>query len=132
MRPNKPVRSAPPPSPARLSGTSADRIALKGDGSYRVLGVAELVWIEAVGHRTRVHTLGESLVVHMSLRQLEGRLSPAGFLRIHRSCIVNPAYVAELQPKSNGDMFVRLADGRKLTLSRTRRLEAASLLAGMT
>lgn len=111
---------------------AANRIALKGEGSYRVLAVSEIVWVEAVGHRTRVHTIGESLVVRMSLRHLEDRLSPAGFLRIHRSCMVNPAFVAELQPKSNGDMSVRLKGGRELTLSRTRRLEAASLLAGMT
>jgi len=55
------------------------------------------------------------------MHDLEGRLDPAKFVRIHRSIIVNLDRIKEMQPHFNGDYIVVLDDGRQLRLSRTRR-----------
>jgi two-component system LytT family response regulator len=55
------------------------------------------------------------------MNDLEGRLDPAKFVRIHRSVIVNLERIKEMHPHFNGDYVVVLEDGRQLRLSRTRR-----------
>ena len=53
------------------------------------------------------------------LKELEQRLDPAVFLRIHRSCIVNIDCVKELRPLAHGEYHVVLVDGTVLTSNRT-------------
>ena len=60
---------------------------------------------------------GDSVLMH----DLEARLDPARFVRIHRSVIVNLDRIKEMHPHFNGDYVVVLEDGRQLRLSRTRR-----------
>jgi two-component system LytT family response regulator len=55
------------------------------------------------------------------MQDLEQRLDPAKFVRIHRSVIVNLDRIKEMHPHFNGDYIVVLDDGRQLRLSRTRR-----------
>jgi DNA-binding LytR/AlgR family response regulator len=55
------------------------------------------------------------------------RLGPAGFVRIHRSYVVNAAHVVELAPWTHGERTVRLADGASLVSSRSYRDEVARL-----
>jgi two-component system LytT family response regulator len=55
------------------------------------------------------------------MHDLEQRLDPARFVRIHRSVIVNLDRIKEMHPHFNGDYIVVLDDGRQLRLSRTRR-----------
>ena len=51
-----------------------------------------------------------------TLADLEGRLDPRRFVRIHRATIANLAFVAELYPGVDG-MLIRLKDDRKTELS---------------
>ena len=55
------------------------------------------------------------------MNNLEARLDPDRFWRIHRSTIVNVDRIRELQPLFHGDYIVVLHDGTELTLSRTYR-----------
>jgi two-component system LytT family response regulator len=55
------------------------------------------------------------------MNDLEGKLDPERFVRIHRSVIVNLDRIKEMHPHFNGDYIVVLEDGRQLRLSRTRR-----------
>ena len=58
----------------------------------------------------RVHAIG------YTLSDLEGRLDPRRFVRIHRATIANLSYVAELYPGVDG-MLIRLKDEQKTELS---------------
>ena len=53
------------------------------------------------------------------MREMELRLDPQRFQRIHRSTIVNLACVRELRSHVNGEYFVLLATGQTLKLSRS-------------
>ena len=57
------------------------------------------------------------------MADLEARLDPARFFRVHRSAIVNLDRVKEIHPLFRGDRTLVLADGTHVRLSRNRRAE---------
>jgi two-component system, LytTR family, response regulator len=97
------------------------RLLAKRDGRLIVLKVAEVDWIESSANYAALHVGKEAFLVRETMQSLEGRLDPNQFLRIHRSTIVNLDRVQEIEPYFHGDYIVRLADGQRLTLSRTYR-----------
>lgn len=99
----------------------AERLLVKCSGKERLLPVAEVDWFEAAGNYVKIHTGGERLLLRETMANLELRLDPEQFARIHRSTIVNLGKVKELEPWFHGDYVVRLVDGQKLTLSRSYR-----------
>jgi two-component system LytT family response regulator len=99
----------------------AERLLVKCSGKERLLPVAEVAWFEAAGNYVKIHTGGERRLLRETMANLETRLDPEQFARIHRSTIVNLHKVKELEPWFHGDYVVRLTDGQKLTLSRSYR-----------
>lgn len=97
------------------------RIAVKSGGRVRVLPVGDIDVIEASGNYLRLFTKGTSHLLRETMQNIEGRLDPRQFLRIHRSSIVNLDRIVELEPDYHGDYVVKLADGRRLPLSRSYR-----------
>ena len=79
----------------------------------------EILWIDAAGDYMCVHTGATTHVARLTLRELEERLDPRRFQRIHRSAIVNLARVRELRAHSNGEYFLILDAGQTLKLSRS-------------
>lgn len=59
------------------------------------------------------------------MAEVQAKLDPDRFKRIHRSAIVNLDFIRELQPWTGGDLAVFLRDGTRLTLSRTHRHQFA-------
>ncbi|NOT06864.1 MAG: response regulator transcription factor [Gemmatimonadales bacterium] len=106
----------------------AERLLVKTGGKERLIPVDEVDWFEAAGNYVRIHIKGERLLLRETMANLETRLDPDGFARIHRSTIVNLKRVKELEPWFHGDYVVRLHDGQKLTLSRSHRPKLLSML----
>jgi len=75
-------------------------------------------WIEAQGNYASLHVGEKSYLMRETMAELEQRLPPNRFVRIHRSTIVNFDRIKELRPLFNGDYQVLLATGKKLKLSR--------------
>lgn len=98
------------------------RIPVTDEGGSTVLiDPADVVYAEADRDRSRIALAdGRVHASPRSLRALEDQL-PAGFLRIHRSAIVNLARVAALEPAGPGRVQVRLADQPGTTLEVARR-----------
>ena len=93
-----------------------------------LLKVDEIDFIEADGNYAKLHVGSKSHLLREKMNDLEGRLDPVQFVRIHRSIIVNLERIKELHPHFNGDYIVVLEDGRQLRLSRTRREQLESRL----
>lgn len=77
-----------------------------------------IVHAEAFLHRVVLHMYGfsrDALTVYMPMDELEEKLAPAGFLRVHRAFLVNMAYVRTLQSTE-----ISLSDGTKLPISARR------------
>ena len=98
-----------------------ERVTIRTAGRIYFLKTSEIEWIEAAGNYLRLHAAGKTHSLRETMSNLEGRLDPERFWRIHRSTIVNVDRIRELQPLFHGDYVVVLRDGTELTLSRTYR-----------
>ena len=100
------------------------RIAIKVDGRTVFLPTDDIDYIEAAGNYLRIVTSGggtNAYMVRDRISEMERRLDPAAFARVHRSTIVNISRIKEMHPLFNGDQSLILTDGTRLTLSRTYR-----------
>ena len=107
-----------------------DRIAVKKNGALLFLKIGEIDWMEAADNYVVLHRGRETFMVRATMADLESKLDPSLFVRIHRSAIVNLDRVKELRPWFRGDYRIILGDGTQLTLARSQRgnLEARLLL----
>jgi two-component system LytT family response regulator len=97
-----------------------DRFVIKSGGRILFVRTEEVDWIEAVGDYAQLHVGKQTYLVRETMTALEERLA-AGFLRIHRSLIVNAERIKELHPLFNGEYNVILRDGTELKSSRSYR-----------
>jgi two-component system LytT family response regulator len=105
---------------ARDLGGRPDRLLVPERGRMVPIEVNAIDWIQAEGDYARVHAGGKSYLVARSLSDLERRLDPESFTRIHRSAIVNRDRIREVVPEGSSRHTVVLADGTRLVLSRSR------------
>jgi len=100
---------------------AGDRLSIR-DGQRTVrVELGSVRWIDAAGDYMCIHTDGETFVLRATMRELESRLDPRQFPRVHRSTLVNAARVASLRPHSNGEQFLALDCGHEIKLSRSYR-----------
>jgi two-component system LytT family response regulator len=114
--------------PGRSGRQFLDRLVIKSGGRVFFLRAEEIDWIEAAGNYLRLHVGSDMHLLRDTMNNLEARLHPDKFLRIHRSTMVNLERVKELQPWFHGDYKVILQDGTELTLSRSYRPKLRNLL----
>jgi DNA-binding LytR/AlgR family response regulator len=107
------LRQAPVPVPARGAEPS---IPVELAGTTRMLPRSAVHWVEAQGDYARLHTADASHLVRVSLATLAERWADAGFVRIHRSYLVQLRLVAELRLTHSG--YVVTVDGMELPVSR--------------
>jgi two-component system LytT family response regulator len=94
-----------------------DRLVVRSEGRIFFLLPADIDWVEADGKYARLHVGKEIHVVRHPLKQLAVRLKRHGFVRVHRSAIVNAERIRELQPWFHGEFVVILKDGTRITSS---------------
>jgi two-component system LytT family response regulator len=94
------------------------RLLVKAHNRMIFVRSSDVTWFEAEGNYVRVHVGRESYVVRDTMNNLETKLDPSQFLRIHRSTIVNIDHVKEMHMWFAGDYIVVLQDGTELKLSR--------------
>ncbi len=98
-----------------------DRLAIKSSGRVVFVKVDDIDWIEAADNYVSLHVGQEEHLHRETMSTIEAQLSPAKFMRISRSAIVNMDRIKELQPLFHGEYAVILRQGTRLTLSRSYR-----------
>ena len=98
-------------------GKSA-RIAIKAKGRILFIDAADIIAVEAKGNYVLLLHTSSSHMLRESISTMEGKL---GFVRIHRSVLVNAAMVEEIHPMSTGEYVLRVRGGREFTVTRTYR-----------
>lgn len=130
-------RDAPPAAGATAEdadrrfdrGRRADRLPLRSTGRVRFLPCADIEWVDAAHNYVRIHTLdGKTHVAREAIGELEARLDPERFLRIHRSTIINADCLRELELSSYGNYVAILASGQRVTISRSFKDRVPALL----
>lgn len=97
------------------------RISARVGDKLVVMKLSDVSWIEADGDYMRVHSKGRVLLVRMTMRELELRLDPASFIRVHRSAVVNVDFVASVDLLPHGEHVATLSDGARVRIGRTYR-----------
>ena len=77
--------------------------------------------IEAAGDYMCIYTGDNSLILRETMKDLERRLDPRKFQRVHRSTIVNLDQVRQVKPHTNGECFLVLDSGAEVKVSRSYR-----------
>ncbi len=124
LDPAEPHASAAPEAGAG----QLERIVLRLNDRVRLVAARDIDWIASEGIYARLHIGTSSALIRMPMHELEARLDPKTFARIHRSAIVNLDRVSELREQFRGDFTVVLRDGTELKLSRSRKAHLEALL----
>ncbi len=96
----------------------SDRMIVKSGGRVFFVRTDDIDWVEASGNYVRIHTKNEAHLLRESMKNMEAKLDPKIFVRIHRSAIVNIDRIKELEPWFHGEYIVIMRDGTRLTASR--------------
>lgn len=94
------------------------RIAFKAKGSILLLNLADILAVQAEGNYVSLRHRTHPYLVHESLSSMAEKLKPYGFIRIHRSAIVNISAVEEIQPLPTGECRLRLKGGKEYLVTR--------------
>jgi len=96
-------------------------INIKDRGQIFRVDVESIEHIEAAGDYMCIYTGDNSLILRETMKDLERRLDPRVFQRVHRSTIVNLDQVRQVKPHTNGECFLVLDSGAEVKVSRSYR-----------
>jgi two-component system LytT family response regulator len=101
-----------------IAKRQAPRIACKANGRISFLNLAEIVAVHAEGNYVSLQHRPNPYLLRESLSSIAEKLKPYGFIRIHRSVIVNISAVEEIQPLPTGEYRLRVKGGKNYLVTR--------------
>ncbi len=105
-------QNAPPPL------TADERIEIRDGARVTLIEPGQIAWVEAAGNYVEIHVGGATHLARGTLAAFEEKLASRGFVRIHRSRLINRARIAAFKPTPSGDLEITLDDGRIVAGSR--------------
>jgi two-component system LytT family response regulator len=109
------------PATAPESGRFEKMINIKDQGQIFRVDVDTIERIDAAGDYMCIQTGDNTLILRETMKDLEKRLDPRRFQRVHRSTIVNLDLVRQVKPHTNGECFLVLNSGAQVKVSRSYR-----------
>ncbi len=111
----------PESSEAPASNRFEKLINIKDRGQIFRVDVDTIERIDAAGDYMCIYTGDNTLILRETMKDLEKRLDPRRFQRVHRSTIVNLDLVKQVKPHTNGECFLVLDSGAQVKVSRSYR-----------
>lgn len=111
-----------------LSRAPMTRLFVRTGRAIAPLAISEIGRFEAVGDYTAAHAGGEPHLLHLSLNQLEERLDPQRFMRLHRAHLVNLDHVVAFRRDATGQVRAELRDRTVVPVSRAKARELRGLV----
>jgi two-component system LytT family response regulator len=87
-------------------------------GAMRRVALADIECVSAADNYIELQSATATWLDRTTLAAFLAHPAAARFVRVHRSCAVQPAHVAGLEPLGSGDAQLRLVSGRVIRLSR--------------
>ena len=104
---------------AQTAPAAPSRLEVKADGRTLYLDPADILLIEAAGNYVELHRAAvRPLLVRGTLAEFAARLETQGFVRIHRSRLVNRNRIMSFEGTPSGDLRIVMDDDRELSGSR--------------
>jgi two-component system LytT family response regulator len=126
--PTASLMEALPPLP-RFTSPAPSRIAFKVKGRILFINPGEVVAVQSEGNYVWLRLESISHLLRESLSVVAQKLEPHGFIRIHRSVLVNASFVEEIRPYPTGEYGLRVKGGKEYTVTRTYKRNLKSLAA---
>ena len=101
---------------------------IKDRGQIFRVDVGDIERIDAAGDYMCIYTADQTLILRETMKDLERRLDPRKFQRIHRSTIVNLDNIKSVKPHTNGECFLVLGSNTQVKVSRSYREVVARFL----
>ena len=101
-------------------GPRPDRLLVPDGRKMVAIAIDDIIWIKAEDDYARIHTSSRSYLISRTLKDLESRLGPDRFVRLHRSALVQASHIREVAAEGGSRYRVRLSDGTNVLVSRTR------------
>jgi len=96
----------------------SSKVAIKAKGRILFIDPAEVAVIRAEGNYVLLEKRSGSYLLRETLSRVAEKLKPHGFIRIHRSMLVNTSFVEEIQPWPTGEYVLKIKGGQELTVTR--------------
>jgi len=91
-----------------LGVANPSKIAIRSRAKIIFMAPSDVITVEGRGNYVLLRTSDRSHLVRESVSVVNERLEPYGFVRIHRSTLVNEALVEEIRISTSGEMFLRV------------------------
>jgi len=95
-----------------------ERLTIRSRNGVQFVPVHDVDWLEADRNYTVLHLGTQALRIRETISELEDRLGAAGFVRVHRSVIVNADRIFRLEPWAHGEYVIVLRNGTKVISGR--------------
>jgi two-component system LytT family response regulator len=106
----------------------APKIAIKnGSGRFVFIDLREVSAVQAEGNYVLLHRMSGAHLLREPISAIAEKLRAYGFIRIHRSVLVNASLVEEIEVRPSGDYGLRIRGGREYTVTRTYKKNLKSL-----
>ncbi|MBL8800436.1 MAG: response regulator transcription factor [Planctomycetes bacterium] len=114
------VLESGPAVAGRPPGGYPDRISIHQSGRVEIVELADVVWIEAADQYVLFHTDKTEHLMREPMAELEKKLDPTRFVRIHRSAMVALPHVRRFERDGSGTGKVLVGKDLWLPVSRSR------------
>jgi two-component system LytT family response regulator len=102
-----------------LTKQHSPRAAIKVKGRILFIDPGNVVTVRAEGNYVLLQEELTSYLLRESISVVAKKLEPYGFIRIHRSVLVNTSFVEEIMPHSTGEYGLRVKGGEEYRVTRT-------------
>src|SRR5215469_6666472 len=115
------------PQLKKLAHPQYSKIAIKAQGRILFISPSDIIAVQAEGNYVLLQQDSGSYLLREAISETAEKLKPYGFIRIHRSVLVNSAHVEEIKPYPTGEYGLRVKSGKEYTVTRTYRKNLKSL-----
>jgi two-component system, LytTR family, response regulator len=105
------------PQLQKLSTPGHPMIAIKAKGRILFISPSDVVAVQAEGNYVSLQRESDSYLLRESISMVAEKLKPYGFIRIHRSSLVNTSFVVEIKPYSAGKYGLRVKGGKEYAVT---------------
>jgi len=103
------------------------KIGIKSSGRLLFVDLRDIVAVHAEGNYVLLHRQGGSDLLRESISNVAQKLKSYGFIRIHRSVLVNESFVEEIRLCAKGEYILRVKGGKEHTVTRMYRANLKAL-----
>lgn len=106
------------------------KLVVRDSKKIRHIAASDIVTVNASGDYVEIIDGSGKFLLYKTIAELQSRLNPEQFRRIHKSVIINLDKISEIRPHTNGEYYFHLEDGQVVKSGRTYKNDISDLVKG--